>query len=332
MADVAAAGPSEESGLTDGEGGEVVVMHETLGVFRFDGVQPLLLAHGTQSGDGENLGLAAAEQAGAVSAGKETDLTAQGPDLVRLSVIGPPAFAQDARADGGLGYFAEGGLELVLGVGFAQRLDELRPALGHRLASLVLSAGDEIPVAAADELLDSGAYLVGEGLRVHLSLRLAHLSGHLLLEADELRVDVLADAYRLQHQRLGHLVGTGLHHDHGVAGPRHHEVYIAVIELGEGGVDHKLAVDVADASAGYRSIEGYIGYDEGGGGAGDRQNVRVVLLVGGEDGADHLDFVPHAFGEERPQRPVGEAIGDDRLASGPSFAAEEAAGYLARRV
>ena len=162
MADVATAGAPEESRLADGEGGEVIVVHEAPPVFRLNAIDLLLLADGTQGGDGENLGLTAREQAGAVGAGQETDLAAHGPDLVRAAVVRPPALAENAGAHGRLGDIDESGLELTFGVGFAQGLDELLEALGHRLSPFVFGAGNEVPVLAADKLLNSGPHLLRE--------------------------------------------------------------------------------------------------------------------------------------------------------------------------
>ena len=69
------------------------------------------------------------------------------------------------------------------------------------------------------------------------------------------------------------------------------------------------------------------------GGRGDgAEDVRVVLLVGGEDGEDDLDVVLVAFREERPDGPVRQASRQDGGLRGPRFALDEAAGDLAGRV
>ena len=69
--------------------------------------------------------------------------------------------------------------------------------------------------------------------------------------------------------------------------------------------------------------------DERGRGADDAEHVGVVLLVGGEHGDDDLDVVAVALGEERADRPVGQARGEDRVLGGAAFALDEAAGDLA---
>ncbi len=57
-----------------------------------------------------------------------------------------------------------------------------------------------------------------------------------------------------------------------------------------------------------------------------------VHLVGAEDGADDVDLVAEALGERRPERPVDEPAGEDRLIGRPALPAEERARDLARGV
>ena len=66
---------------------------------------------------------------------------------------------------------------------------------------------------------------------------------------------------------------------------------------------------------------------------GDRaEDVGVVLLVGREDRDDALDVVLVALGEQRPDRPVREAGGEDGRLGRARLALDEAAGDLAGRV
>ena len=68
VTDLAPAGAAHEAGLTHAEGRELVVMHEALGLFDIEPVDALLVAGGAQREQGEHLGLATGEQAGAVGA------------------------------------------------------------------------------------------------------------------------------------------------------------------------------------------------------------------------------------------------------------------------
>ena len=62
------------------------------------------------------------------------------------------------------------------------------------------------------------------------------------------------------------------------------------------------------------------------------EDVRVVLLVRREDRDHELDVVLVALGEERPDRPVGQAGGEDGRLGRARLALDEAARDLARGV
>ena len=63
---------------------------------------------------------------------------------------------------------------------------------------------------------------------------------------------------------------------------------------------------------------------EGGAGAGHRDELRRVLLIGGEDRDVNLDFVEEAIGEHRPDGAVDETSAEGFLIGGTGFALEEA--------
>ena len=62
------------------------------------------------------------------------------------------------------------------------------------------------------------------------------------------------------------------------------------------------------------------------------EDVGVVLLVGGEHGDEDLHFVLEPFREQRADRAVDEAAGENLLVRRPSLALEKPTGDLARRV
>ena len=62
----------------------------------------------------------------------------------------------------------------------------------------------------------------------------------------------------------------------------------------------------------------------------DAEDVRVVLAVGAEQDRDDLGVEEIALREERAQRPIRHAAGEDFLFGGAAFALEVAAGELAR--
>ena len=135
------------------------------------------------------------------------------------------------------------------------------------------------------------------------------------------------------HLGLGELLGPRLDHHDGVLGAGHEQVELALgAQVRGGGVHDALPVPVAHPHRGHRVVEGDVGDVEGGGGAGDGQGVGVVLHVRGEQQADHLGLAGVALREERPQRPVDHARGQDLLLVRPALALEEPAGDLARGV
>ena len=95
--------------LTGGKAGEVIVVHEALAFFQSQPVEHLLLAGRAQRGDGQDLCLAAGEQAGAVGARQQPDLAGDGPylgnaapaDALALFDDGGPHLVLDLEVDGG---------------------------------------------------------------------------------------------------------------------------------------------------------------------------------------------------------------------------------------
>ena len=96
-----------------------------------------------------------------------------------------------------------------------------------------------------------------------------------------------------------------------------------------GGIGDELAVDAADAHRADRAGQRNVGDAERGGGAVDGEDVGVVFAVGAEEQGDDLGVVEVALGEERTQRTVGHAAGEDFLFGRAAFALEVAAGELA---
>ena len=88
MADLAPAGAAHEAGLAHAEGRELVVMHEALGFVDVEAVDALLVPGGAQGEQGEHLGLAPREQAGAVGARRHLDVAVDVPDLVHTAAVG----------------------------------------------------------------------------------------------------------------------------------------------------------------------------------------------------------------------------------------------------
>ncbi|OQB91521.1 MAG: hypothetical protein BWX84_01366 [Verrucomicrobia bacterium ADurb.Bin118] len=130
---------------------------------------------------------------------------------------------------------------------------------------------------------------------------------------------------------FGDFLGRAFKHDDLGFAAHEDEVQIAVLQFAVRGVDDELARDPADAHGAERSGPRNITDHQRGGRAVDAEDVRVILAVGAEhDGLD-LDFVVPAFGEERTDRAIRHAHGEDFLFGGAPFALEVAAREFARR-
>ena len=142
----------------------------------------------------------------------------------------------------------------------------------------------------------------------------------------------MAEQDRLGHDGFGKDLRAGLDHHDRLARSRDDQVEVGLGELRHRGVDHELAADPADANGADRAEERDLADGERGG-RGDRaEHVRVVLLVGGQDGQHDLDVVLVALREQRPDGPVRQAGGEDRGLGWARFALDEAARDLARGV
>ena len=134
------------------------------------------------------------------------------------------------------------------------------------------------------------------------------------------------------HDIFGDFIGAGFDHQDGIARAGDAQVEVGFVDFGEGGVGDELAIHAPDAHGGNRTVPGDVGDHDGGGGGVDGEDVERIIGVGGERIHDDLDFVAHAFREERAQRPVGETGGQDGIRGGAAFAPEERAGDLAAGV
>ncbi len=137
---------------------------------------------------------------------------------------------------------------------------------------------------------------------------------------------------RLDNLIFRHFLRPGLHHHEPVFAAGDNQVELAVFALLEGGVDQVLTVDEPHANAGNRFLERDLRERERGGGTGDREDVRVVLLIRRQNKRDDLRLEAPAGWEQRPDRPVDAAAREHFLFRRLAFAFEEAAGDPSRRV
>ncbi len=342
MADLATLGAAHAAGLTGAEGREVVVVHVALAVDRLDSVEALPLVEHAQGADGEHLGLAALEEAGAVDQRQVVALDVEGTHLVRATAV---------HAQAGLDHGLTHGVLLELlelhGDGAGPLVLLLLAELG---ADALLEVGDLGLSGLLVGALDGDLHLVhvGEDTVVHLGDRLVELvlaDGQRAVGLDDLVEELLlllaeggdgllAKGHGCEHVLLGDLVGAGLEHGDVGGGTRELEVEVGVVLLLIGRVDDELlgVAVAADADARQRTLEGHAAHSQRGGGAHDRDGVDRVDLVGDQGHRDDLDLVAEAVGEGRAQRAVDHAGRERGLLGGTGLTLEVAAGDAADRV
>jgi hypothetical protein len=255
---------------------------------------------------------------------------------VGVAAVAAHALAQDHLAHRALLDVLEhlagvlvGGLELG-----RELLDHLGlHRLDRRVALALVGDAQRLAQAVAGgrlhALAELGRHLLGRPLHRRGDLDLGH---QVALDLHQLLDPLVGHGEPLGDRLLGHLEGAALHHHDRVFAPRHDHVQLAVLELLEGGVQHPLPLDAADAHRGDRAREGDAGKHQRHAGAGDPQHVGVVLLVGADHGDEHLRLVGEAVGEERAQRAVDQPRRQDLLVRRAPLALDEAAGELARGV
>ena len=143
---------------------------------------------------------------------------------------------------------------------------------------------------------------------------------------------LVAEHHGAQHDVFGEFLGFGLDHQHRSLGAGHDQVHLAGLELGGGRVEDVLAVDVADAGSADGAVERKARDRERRRGADHRRDVGVDLGVQRQHGDDDLDFIHEAIREERADRTIDQARGEDFLLAGTAFALEETTGDAARGV
>ncbi len=161
------------------------------------------------------------------------------------------------------------------------------------------------------------------------ALRLAGFGGEFLLKGDERRTWVLGEFEGLDEFLLGQFLRLALDHDDLGFRADIDDVEVALFALCVGGIDDKLAIDPANAHGANGAGKRDVGDHQRGGSAVDGEDVGIVLPIGAQHRGDDLGIVEVALREERPQRAVRHAGGEDFLLAGTAFALEVAAGDFA---
>src|ERR1043166_9164184 len=97
------------------------------------------------------------------------------------------------------------------------------------------------------------------------------------------------------------------------------------------GVGDELSVHAPDARGAQRAVPRNIAHHQRRARANEAENVRIVFTIGTEDDGLGLDFIVPAFGEQRTERAIRQAAGEDFFFGRTAFALEVTARELAGR-
>ena len=267
--------------------------------------------------------------------GQNAHFAPDGAHFGQFAAVGAHALVDDVAAHD----FLLQAVERVADLDFAA-LELLGKVLGDLGLDLLFAGVALIAVEGLEHPLDlvHGVFahggldvLAGQNEREFLFL-LADLSNDGVDQLNDLLDLLVGEEYAAEHDFLGDFLRAGLDHQNGLGGAGHGEVEQRFFALFIVGVDDVLAVHIADVDradgAGPRDLAG----GQRGRSADHRRDVGDVVGVHGHDGGHHGHVVAHALGEERAQRAVDEAGGEDGLLGGTALAAVPAAGDVAHGV
>ena len=266
---------------------------------------------------------------------KDARLTPNGPDLLLAAAVGPDLLVDDLVPHDLFGHVVEDGVDVLalVGMGFVEGGVDLGLHLLGADLPLVAVEGVHLPDHLVHgELTDGLVQLLCGLMDVDFHLGLADLVLDALDEGADLLDLLMGEQDGAQHLLLGELLGSGFHHHDGVLGAGHGEVEAAVLPILHAGVQDILAVHIPDGHGTRGAHEGGFGDGQGDGRAQHGQDIRLHVLIHGQAGGDDLDVVIEALGEQGPEGPVDEPVGQDGLLGGTAFPLDEAAGDLAHGV
>ncbi len=311
------------------------MVHIALAVLGADAVDDLLFRHRRERRDGHDLRLATGEHAGAMGARQHADFAPDRANLRQLAAVGTHALVDDVAAHD----FLLDGVQRVADLGLAalERLSEVLADLGLDLllAGVALRAveGLEHPLNLVVGVLAHGLLdVVARKLQRELLLRLADFRDDAAYEFDDLLHFFMGKQDAAEHDFLGDFLRARLDHQHGLGRAGDGQVHQRNLALRDGGVDDVLAVDIADVDRADRAGPRNLRNRQRGGGADHRRDVRRVVLLDGHDGRDDGHIVAHSLREQRAQRAVDQAGGQDGLLRRTALAAVPRTGNVAHGI
>ena len=137
---------------------------------------------------------------------------------------------------------------------------------------------------------------------------------------------------RLSHQNFGNFGCSGFDHQKSFLGASNAQIERRNFHFLDGGVHHQFSVHKTNSDCPDWTAKGNVGNHQSSRSGVDREHVQRIFRVCGKRHQHDLDFIAHAFREERAQRAVGQASHECGIGGGASFAAEERSGDFAAGV
>ena len=286
------------------------MQHEMLTILAFQRIDDLLVLAGAQRIDHKRLGLAAGKQRRSVSAFQNTDL---GHDLAHClgvpTVDANPGFQDVAAHDFLFKLLEKTRRHCNVELFFLHLLERAILGRGHGLDALLL---DGLGIGVAQWLLgdlpqtgfDRLDTLLGRRQRPGL---LGAVVGEIHDEFDDFADRLMGKANTAQRHVLVEFLDLGLDHQHAFHGACDEQVHVGGRQFIHLRVQDVFAIDIADTRAADRSQERNARNCQRGRRADQADNIRVVLQIMRQYGADDLGLVAEFLVEQRPDRPIDQA-------------------------
>ena len=130
---------------------------------------------------------------------------------------------------------------------------------------------------------------------------------------------------RTEHDLFGQLLRFGLHHQHRRLGTGHDQIQLRLGQLGNGRIEHVLAINVANTGGAHRAIEWNTCNTQRSRRANHRRDVRIDVRVDRQHMQNDLHFIEIPFREQRTNRAIDQARGQRLFFRRTAFALEKAA-------
>ncbi len=303
VTDLATAGAAGPSGLAHAERRETVMQEKALRGFSATvSIDVLRFFNGRERHERERLRFAALENRGTVCAGEHADFAIDLTQILIAAAIHALLLVEHADAESLLLHVIEGlGNRELVGLGeFLQhrRFHFFFQGI-HRFAAVdLLLVIERAFDAVAGDLIGHFENLLIHRHQRHLALRLADLRGELLLDPNHLAGMSVGELERLDEFLFGHFLRGAFDHDDVVFRADVNEIEIARVTLVVRRVRDELAIDATHAHRANRAGERNVGHRQGGRGAVDREDVRIVLAIRAEQDRNDLRVIKIARREQ----------------------------------